>query len=338
MKTDDYKNSSKYYKFFSDSDLMTKKVSPAEIEKLIKLENSDKFTNSLESFLKTQPPVHDDSKFDISAIKKLKRISSLKNFDMYLEKLINACREQDEGKINLIFYEIECDLNEKRKTGSISIERKKEQWNDYRLHLDRVKNEEVIDLNAEYNDNLELFLLANTIKYASGINKFFTKMEKNLSDIRKRSSIRTERNKKSWDDYMLHIERVKDEDVMDLRAEFDDNLKLFLLSNSVAYESGMRSMFSKMWKNLTDIRKRSNIRTERNKESWDDYNEHILRVQQEESIDIAKEIRDLKKLYMIAEDASYTDGMDLIAGKLILLESKTNNDVSYLEASDKFYK
>lgn len=338
MKTDNYKNSSKYDKVFSDSDHITKKVSPAEIEKLIKLENSDKFTNSLDSFLKTQPPVPDDSKIDVSAIKKLKRISSLKNFDMYLEKLINACREQDEGKINLIFFEIEYDLNEERKAGSISIEREKEQWDDDKLHLERVKKEEVPDLNAEYNDNLELFLLANTIKYASGINKFFTKMEKNLSDIRKRSSIRTERDKKSWDDYRLHIERVKDEDIIDLRAEFDDNLKLFLLSNSVAYESGMRSMFSKMFKNLADIRERSSIRTERDKESWDDYNEHILRVQQEESIYVANKIRDLKKLYMIAKDASYTDGMDLIAGKLILLKSKINNDISYPEVSDKFHK
>ena len=98
--------------------------------------------------------------------------------------------------------------------------------------------------------------------------------------------------------------------------EFDDNLGLFQLANLVQYEPVMTITFTKMLKNLSDIRLRTNIRTARSEKMWNNPESHFKAVEAEKQADLENEITDLMSLYNIAQSANYTKGIELITNRL----------------------
>ena len=119
-----------------------------------------------------------------------------------------------------------------------------------------------------------------------------------------------------WNDPESHFRAVQLEEVTDLKMEFDDNLGLFQLANLVQYEPVMTITFTKMLKNLSDIRLRTNIRTARNEKMWNNPESHFKAVEAEKQADLENEITDLMSLYNIAQSANYTKGIELITNRL----------------------
>lgn len=148
------------------------------------------------------------------------------------------------------------------------------------------------------------------------INQIFNKIDEELRKIRKEKSITFERSQKMWDDSESHFRAVQLEEVTDLKMEFDDNLGLFQLANLVQYEPVMTITFTKMLKNLSDIRLRTNIRTARSEKTWNDSESHFKAVEAEKQADLENEITDLMSLYNIAQSANYTKGIELITNRL----------------------
>lgn len=148
------------------------------------------------------------------------------------------------------------------------------------------------------------------------INQIFNKIDEELRKIRKEKSITFERSQKMWNDPESHFRAVQLEEVKDLKMEFDDNLGLFQLANLVQYEPVMTITFTKMLKNLSDIRLRTNIRTARSEKMWNDSESHFKVVEAEKQADLENEITDLMSLYNIAQSANYTKGIELITNRL----------------------
>ena len=148
------------------------------------------------------------------------------------------------------------------------------------------------------------------------INQIFNKIDEELRKIRKEKSITFERSQKMWNDPESHFRAVQLEEVKDLKMEFDDNLGLFQLANLVQYEPVMTITFTKMLKNLSDIRLRTNIRTARSEKMWNDSELHFKAVEAEKQADLENEITDLMSLYNIAQSANYTKGIELITNRL----------------------
>lgn len=148
------------------------------------------------------------------------------------------------------------------------------------------------------------------------INQIFNKIDEELRKIRKEKSITFERSQKMWNDPESHFRAVQLEEVTDLKMEFDDNLGLFQLANLVQYEPVMTTTFTKMLKNLSDIRLRTNIRTARSEKMWNNPESHFKAVEAEKQADLENEITDLMSLYNIAQSANYTKGIELIANRL----------------------
>ncbi|CDE99258.1 nitrite and sulphite reductase 4Fe-4S region [Clostridium sp. CAG:628] len=148
------------------------------------------------------------------------------------------------------------------------------------------------------------------------INQIFNKIDEELRKIRKEKSITFERSQKMWNDPESHFRAVQLEEVTDLKMEFDDNLGLFQLANLVQYEPAMTITFTKMLKNLSDIRLRTNIRTARNEKMWNNPESHFKAVEAEKQADLENEITDLMSLYNIAQSANYTKGIELITNRL----------------------
>ena len=148
------------------------------------------------------------------------------------------------------------------------------------------------------------------------INQIFNKIDEELRKIRKEKSITFERSQKMWNDPESHFRAVQLEEVTDLKMEFDDNLGLFQLANLVQYEPVMTITFTKMLKNLSDIRLRTNIRTARNEKMWNNPESHFKAVEAEKQADLENEITDLMSLYNIAQSANYTKGIELITNRL----------------------
>lgn len=148
------------------------------------------------------------------------------------------------------------------------------------------------------------------------INQIFNKIDEELRKIRKEKSITFERSQKMWNDPESHFRAVQLEEVTDLKMEFDDNLGLFQLANLVQYEPVMTITFTKMLKNLSDIRLRTNIRTARSEKMWNDSESHFKAVEAEKQADLENEITDLMSLYNIAQSANYTKGIELITNRL----------------------
>lgn len=148
------------------------------------------------------------------------------------------------------------------------------------------------------------------------INQIFNKIDEELRKIRKEKSITFERSQKMWNDPESHFRAVQLEEVTDLKMEFDDNLGLFQLANLVQYEPVMTITFTKMLKNLSDIRLRTNIRTARNEKMWNNPESHFKAIEAEKQADLENEITDLMSLYNIAQSANYTKGIELITNRL----------------------
>lgn len=148
------------------------------------------------------------------------------------------------------------------------------------------------------------------------INQIFNKIDEELRKIRKEKSITFERSQKMWNDPESHFRAVQLEEVTDLKMEFDDNLGLFQLANLVQYEPVMTITFTKMLKNLSDIRLRTNIRTTRSEKMWNNPESHFKAVEAEKQADLENEITDLMSLYNIAQSANYTKGIELITNRL----------------------
>lgn len=148
------------------------------------------------------------------------------------------------------------------------------------------------------------------------INQIFNKIDEELRKIRKEKSITFERSQKMWNDPESHFRAVQLEEVTDLKMEFDDNLGLFQLANLVQYEPVMTITFTKMLKNLSDIRLRTNIRTTRSEKMWNNPESHFKAVEAEKQADSENEITDLMSLYNIAQSANYTKGIELITNRL----------------------
>ncbi len=148
------------------------------------------------------------------------------------------------------------------------------------------------------------------------INQIFNKIDEELRKIRKEKSITFERSQKMWNDPESHFRAVQLEEVTDLKMEFDDNLGLFQLANLVQYEPVMTITFTKMLKNLSDIRLRTNIRTARSEKMWNNPESHFKAVGAEKQADLENEITDLMSLYNIAQSANYTKGIELITNRL----------------------
>lgn len=148
------------------------------------------------------------------------------------------------------------------------------------------------------------------------INQIFNKIDEELRKIRKEKSITFERSQKMWNDPESYFRAVELEEVTDLKMEFDDNLGLFQLANLVQYEPVMTITFTKMLKNLSDIRLRTNIRTARSEKMWNNPESHFKAVEAEKQADLENEITDLMSLYNIAQSANYTKGIELITNRL----------------------
>lgn len=148
------------------------------------------------------------------------------------------------------------------------------------------------------------------------INQIFNKIDEELRKIRKEKSITFERSQKMRNDPESHFRAVQLEEVTDLKMEFDDNLGLFQLANLVQYEPVMAITFTKMLKNLSDIRLRTNIRTARSEKMWKNPESHFKAVEAEKQADLENEITDLMSLYNIAQSANYTKGIELITNRL----------------------
>lgn len=148
------------------------------------------------------------------------------------------------------------------------------------------------------------------------INQIFNKIDEELRKIRKEKSITFERSQKMWNDPESHFRAVQLEEVTDLKMEFDDNLGLFQLANLVQYGPVMTITFTKMLKNLSDIRLRTNIRTTRSEKMWNNPESHFKAVEAEKQADLENEITDLMSLYNIAQSANYTKGIELITNRL----------------------
>ena len=148
------------------------------------------------------------------------------------------------------------------------------------------------------------------------INQIFNKIDEELRKIRKEKSISFERSQKMWNDPESHFRAVQLEEVTDLKMEFDDNLGLFQLANLVQYEPVMTITFTKMLKNLSDIRLRTNIRTALSEKMWNNPESHFKAVEAEKQADLENEITDLMSLYNIAQSANYTKGIELITNRL----------------------
>lgn len=148
------------------------------------------------------------------------------------------------------------------------------------------------------------------------INQIFNKIDEELRKIRKEKSISFERSQKMWNDPESHFRAVQLEEVTDLKMEFDDNLGLFQLANLVQYEPVMTITFTKMLKNLSDIRLRTNIRTARSEKMWNNPESHFKAAEAEKQADLENEITDLMSLYNIAQSANYTKGIELITNRL----------------------
>mgnify|MGYP004698505489 FL=1 len=148
------------------------------------------------------------------------------------------------------------------------------------------------------------------------INQIFIKIDEELRKIRKEKSITFERSQKMWNDPESHFRAVQLEEVTNLKMEFDDNLGLFQLANLVQYGPVMTITFTKMLKNLSDIRLRTNIRTARSEKMWNNPESHFKAVEAEKQADLENEITDLMSLYNIAQSANYTKGIELITNRL----------------------
>ena len=146
------------------------------------------------------------------------------------------------------------------------------------------------------------------------ISNIFSLLDSELKKVRDNASIRTERNRNMWDDPEEHFRLVAKEEVIDLEREYEHRVELFQLARRIQYKPQIIYQFAKMIQNRADIRDRKSIRTERNKNMWDDPEEHSRLVAEEERLDRRREHDDFFDLYGIAETTNIEEVINLILG------------------------
>ena len=180
------------------------------------------------------------------------KIRNLPNYNTYSIELMNAVVKQDQNTINQIFNKIDEELRKIRKEKSITFERSQKMWNDPESHFRAVQLEKVTDLKMEFDDNLGLFQLANLVQYKPVMTITFTKMLKNLSDIRLR---RTARSEKMWNNPESHFKAIEAEKQADLENEITDLMSLYNIAQSANYTKGIELITNRLNKiapNLAD--------------------------------------------------------------------------------------
>ena len=146
--------------------------------------------------------------------------------------------------------------------------------------------------------------------------EIFEMLDTKLRDLRTINSIYKERMKNSWNDPDMHFRTVLLEEVRELNDEWNDNYTLFKLASFLQHDKIMYIMFARMIDNLDNIRIRIADRTERSKLAWDDPKIHQKEVNFEVALERKKELDDLMKMYNIAKDFEFKQGMEYVVEQL----------------------
>ena len=146
--------------------------------------------------------------------------------------------------------------------------------------------------------------------------EIFEMLDTKLRDLRTINSIHKERMKNSWNDPDMHFRTVLLEEVRELNDEWNDNYTLFKLASFLQHDKIMYIMFARMIDNLDNIRIRVADRTERSKLAWDDPKIHQKEVNFEVALERKKELDDLMKMYNIAKDFEFKQGMEYVVEQL----------------------
>ena len=146
--------------------------------------------------------------------------------------------------------------------------------------------------------------------------EIFEMLDTKLRDLRTINSIHKERMKNSWNDPDMHFRTVLLEEVRELNDEWNDNYTLFKLASFLQHDKIMYIMFARMIDNLDNIRIRIADRTERSKLAWDDPKIHEKEVNFEVALERKKELDDLMKMYNIAKDFEFKQGMEYVVEQL----------------------
>lgn len=119
-----------------------------------------------------------------------------------------------------------------------------------------------------------------------------------------------------------------DDSIFGMRLEFNDNLDLFKIACVSEFDEVAAVKFSMMIDILKSIRKKTSDRTERSKKIWTDDAEHEKGIRREKRADLMKKATDLIKLYDVALECKYKDGMDLVLAKLNVISPELVRDLS----------
>lgn len=172
-------------------------------------------------------------------MKEMGNLQKIPNYDTYLSELMNAVVKQDQKAINHIFNKIDTELKKIRLGKSVTFERNQIMWDDPKSHFRAIEREEVEDLKMEFEDNLELFQLASLVHFEPAMTIQFTKMIKNLSDIRQRTNRKTARSEIVWDDSKSHLRAIESEEIDDFKNEINDLISLYNIAQSENYTEGI---------------------------------------------------------------------------------------------------
>ena len=146
--------------------------------------------------------------------------------------------------------------------------------------------------------------------------EIFEMLDTKLRDLRTINSIHKERMKNSWNDPDMHFRTVLLEEVRELNDEWNDNYTLFKLASFLQHDKIMYIMFARMIDNLDNIRIRVADRTERSKLVWDDPKIHQKEVEDELLRESELEVQDLLRMYRIAKDFEFKQGMEYVVEQL----------------------
>ena len=172
---------------------------------------------------------------------------------------------------------------------------------------------------AENLDNFDFLTSLKSLKDNGEDTKLieiFEMLDTKLRDLRTINSIHKERMKNSWNDPDMHFRTVLLEEVRELNDEWNDNYTLFKLASFLQHDKIMYIMFARMIDNLDNIRIRVADRTERSKLAWDDPKIHQKEVNFEVALERKKELDDLMKMYNIAKDFEFKQGMEYVVEQL----------------------
>lgn len=136
-----------------------------------------------------------------------------------------------------------------------------------------------------------------------------------------------------FDEAFVELKNIRehlafDDSIFGMRLEFNDNLDLFKIACVSEFDEIAAVKFSTMIDILKRIRKKTADRTERSKKIWTDDTEHEKGIRREKRADLMKEATDLIKLYDVALECKYKDGMDLILAKLNVISPELVRDLS----------